>query len=200
MDRRPSPGAVVITRAESAGDDIRSFGGSAGAAVRILGIDPGLHLVGYGCVDVLDGAAEPVLVEAGVIRLRGRASLSLRLRQLHEDLAELIDDLHPHRMAVEQVFSHPAYARTAILLGHARGVVLLAGQLRGLALDEIVPAVVKKAMTGNGRASKQQMQRAVMGQCGLSVAPDPPDVADAIALALCAGRRLLVNLPGGSGS
>ncbi|MCA9285613.1 MAG: crossover junction endodeoxyribonuclease RuvC [Phycisphaerales bacterium] len=165
------------------------------SSVRVLGIDPGLHLAGYACVDLGSGDPEPTLVEAGVLRLRSKASLAYRLGQLHDDLEELLDELRPQRMAVEQVFSHPSYARTAILLGHARGVVLLAAQRRALAIDEIVPAAVKKSLTGNGRATKLQMQTAVMGQCGLAEPPDPPDVADAIAIALCGARRLLFSLP-----
>jgi crossover junction endodeoxyribonuclease RuvC len=158
--------------------------------MRILGIDPGLQITGYGCVDLKPRAREPVLVEAGVFRLKPKASLAFRLKQLNEDLCGLLDELKPEVMVVEKLFSHYRHARTAIIMGHARGVVLLAGELRGIRLDELAPTEIKRAVTGHGHASKLQMQRAVMSQCGLKQMPQPPDVADAIPIALCAARRL----------
>jgi crossover junction endodeoxyribonuclease RuvC len=158
--------------------------------MRILGIDPGLNITGYGCVDLPDGSLEPTLVEAGVFRLDSGEPMAHRLNQLHDDLGELLDELQPQRMVVEKLFSHYRHVRTAILMGHARGVVLLAGQSRGIELDELGATEVKKAVTGGGHASKQQMQHAIMAQCGLAALPEPPDVADAIAIALCAARRI----------
>src|SRR5690606_16222841 len=96
----------------------------------------------------------------------------------------------PQRMVVEQLYSHYRHARTSILMGHARGVVLLAGQTRGIEIGEMAATEVKKALTGNGHATKRQMQLAVMSQCDLREPPEPPDVADAIAIALCAARRV----------
>lgn len=169
------------------------------AAMRILGIDPGLNLTGYGCVDLADAEpgvyVEPTLVEAGVFRLKTGAPMAHRLAQLHEDLCQVLDELQPHRMVVEQLYSHYQHVRTSILMGHARGVVLLAGQTRGVELDELAATEVKKAITGNGHASKRQMQLSVMAQCGLSEPPEPPDVADAIAIALCAARRFAPTEP-----
>jgi crossover junction endodeoxyribonuclease RuvC len=159
--------------------------------MRILGIDPGLQLTGYGCVDVRARSREPALVEAGVLRLKARASLAFRLAQLKDDLDALLDELRPEVMVVEKLFSHYRHARTAIIMGHARGVVLLAGEERGIRLEELAPTEIKRAVTGHGHASKMQMQRAVMTQCGLKRVPQPPDVADAIAIALCAARRLV---------
>lgn len=158
--------------------------------MRILGIDPGLNLTGYGCVDLAPGAMEPTLVEAGVFRLKPRTDMSFRLQQLYEDLEAVLMDLDPQHMVVEALFSHYKHVRTSILMGHARGVVLLAGQRRDVSISEMAPAEVKKAMTGNGQATKRQMQLAVMAQCSLTEVPDPPDVADAIAIAVCAGRRI----------
>ncbi len=158
--------------------------------MRILGIDPGLQITGYGCVDLKPRAREPVLVEAGVFRFKPKTSLPFRLAQLSDDLCELLDDLKPDVMVVEKLFSHYRHARTAIIMGHARGVVLLAGQARHIRIDELAPTEIKRAVAGNGHASKLQMQRAVMTQCGLKSLPQPPDVADAIAIALCAARRL----------
>lgn len=157
--------------------------------MRVVGIDPGLRITGYAAVDLPPGAAEPRLVEAGVVRLDARASVPVRLRALHEELGQLLDELRPGRVAVEQVFAHAAHVRTAIVMGHGRGVVLLAAALRDLPVDELAPAEVKKAVTGKGQASKQQVQRAVMHQFSLRTLPEPPDVADAIAIAACAARR-----------
>ena len=159
------------------------------AGDRILGIDPGLSLTGYGCVVLTDGD-EPQVVEAGVLRLKTKAPMPHRLMQLHEDLIAVLDDLKPKLMVVEQLFSHYRHVRTSILMGHARGVVLLAGESRGVAIDELLPTEVKKAITGHGHATKLQMQQAVQWQCGLDELPSPPDVADALAIALCAARRL----------
>ena len=160
-------------------------------SVRVLGIDPGLSLTGYGCVDLAEGQADPVLVEAGVLRLARKRPMVFRLNQLHEDLTALIEELKPDQMAVERLFSHYRHVRTAIRMGHARGVLLLAGQQHGLAITELAATEVKKAVTGKGHASKEQVQRAVMAQCALADVPEPPDVADAIAIALCAARRLM---------
>ncbi len=159
-------------------------------SLRILGIDPGLSITGYGCLDIQPGNGEPVVTEAGIIRLKAHAPLAYRLAQLHEDLGAILDELVPGVMVVEQLFSHYRHVRTSILMGHARGVVLLAGQERNIAVDELQPTEVKKAITGNGHASKEQMQEAIRCQCRLAATPEPPDVADALAIALCAGRRL----------
>jgi len=164
---------------------------SAALPTRVVGIDPGLHITGYACVDLAVGSSDPKLVEAGVIRLRASDPLEQRLRQLDGDLEAILEEFQPTRLAVEVVFVHRDFARTAVLMAHARGVVLLAGARRRLPLDELPPALVKKAMTGRGRATKQQMQYAVMAQCGLAAPPNPPDVADAIAIALTSARRLM---------
>lgn len=158
--------------------------------VRLLGIDPGLTNTGYACVELRIRGHEPHLIEAGVLRLAARRSVSHRLRQLHEDLEAVIAELRPQRMAVERVFTHVRNLRTAIVMAHARGVVLLAAERHGMELDELTPAAVKKALTGRGNADKRQVQLAVMGQCGLKQAPTPSDVSDAIAIAITAARRL----------
>ncbi len=157
--------------------------------MRILGVDPGLNITGYGCVELIDGRDEPRLVEGGCLRLKSGRPMPERLRQLFEELSEVIDEFRPHRIVVEQLFSHYKHARTGILMGHARGVVLLAAQQREIMLDELTPTEVKKSVVGHGHASKEDMQYAVMAQCGLPAPPSPSDVADAIAIALCAGRR-----------
>lgn len=157
--------------------------------MRIVGIDPGLRLTGYGCVELPPNAREPSLVEAGVLRLDTRATLASRLHQLHDELGRVFDDLSPARVCVEQLFSHYKHHRTAIIMGHARGVVLLAARQRHIDVSELMPNEIKKSITGHGHATKRQMQLAVMAQCNLPEPPEPPDVADAIAIALCAARR-----------
>lgn len=158
-------------------------------ALRVLGIDPGLQRTGYACIETGAFGMDATLVEAGVIRLKQGTPLAARLRQLDLELAEAIADLAPGVMAVESVFTHSKNVRTAILMAHARGVVLLAAQRCGLSLVELPPATVKKSMTGNGNATKRQMQVAVAAEFGLAKPPEPPDVADAIAIALAGARR-----------
>lgn len=165
--------------------------------MRMLGIDPGLRLTGYGCVEGDPDA--PTLVEAGVFRLGrgedgeaalgGAAGVSSRLAELERDLVATIERLKPSAAAVESLFAHYKHPATAIIMGHARGVILLAIRRANLPLVELKPNEVKKSITGNGHADKAQMQRAVQVQFGLSAPPEPPDVADAIAIALCAARR-----------
>jgi len=157
--------------------------------MRIVGIDPGLRITGYACVELRPGSTEPSLIEAGVVRLKPTDSVIVRLRALHEELGALLDELQPGRVAVEEVFAHVKHVRTAIVMGHGRGVVLLSAALRDLPVDEFAPAEIKKAVTGRGQASKEQMQRAVMHQFSLRKLPEPPDVADAIAIAACCARR-----------
>jgi crossover junction endodeoxyribonuclease RuvC len=164
--------------------------------MRILGIDPGLRLTGYGCVESPPAAtrrsrasADALLVEGGVIRLNVRLSVSARLVELDNDLREIIDRLKPDAVAVEKLYAHYKHPTTAIVMGHARGIVLLSIQRAGLKLFELGATEVKKSLTGNGHASKDQMQRGVQAQLALSAPPRPPDVADAIAIGLCALRR-----------
>jgi len=176
---------------------VRSSGAGGKAAAwasveeraRVLGVDPGTQIAGYAVVD-FDRRGEATIVDAGVLRMSADATLPWRLRQLFDDVAGLIAEHSPSHLALEAVFSHAEFVRSAITLAHARGVVLLASEIRGVPVAELPPAEVKKAVAGNGRASKAQVQRAVMTQCALAAPPEPPDVADAIAIALCAGRRL----------
>ncbi|MFA9479382.1 crossover junction endodeoxyribonuclease RuvC [Phycisphaerales bacterium AB-hyl4] len=164
-------------------------------ATRILGIDPGLQLTGYGVV-VLDegpGLAEPRLVEGGVIRLKPKTSVEHRLVELHRELLELIDEHQPNVLAIEKLYAHYKHPRTAIVMAHARGVILLAAKLRAVEIAHLPSTEVKKAVTGHGHASKQQVQRAVQSQYRLAEPPTPFDVADAIAIATCHARRMAVE-------
>ena len=158
-------------------------------AFRVLGIDPGLNITGYAAVDVAGGGS-PVIVEAGTLRTSAKAELAERIGQIHADLTAVIGELKPDMMAIEQLYAHYKHPRTSILMAHARGVVMLAAQQAGVAVRSLAATAVKKNLTGNGHASKLQMQRAIQSACGLSELPEPPDVADALAIALCATRKL----------
>ena len=153
----------------------------------MLGIDPGLNTTGYAVVDF--GGSEPAIVEAGTVRTTARAAMPERIEQIHRDLSDLLAELKPDLAAVEKLYAHYKHPSTAILMGHARGAVLLACRQAGVAVRDLAATHVKKSLTGNGHASKAQVQRAVQAVCRLARLPQPPDVADALAIALCAGRR-----------
>jgi crossover junction endodeoxyribonuclease RuvC len=156
--------------------------------MRILGVDPGLRLTGYGVIDYRP--LRPVLVDGGVIRLKPKTPLADRLVELDTELESLIDEYKPEVVAVEQLYSHYAHPRTAILMGHARGVILLAARRRGVRVEQFAANRIKQSLTGHGHASKLQMQRSIQALWNLPEPPDPPDVADALAIAMCCGRQL----------
>lgn len=152
-------------------------------AVRILGVDPGLNVSGYGVLSIEQGRLR--ICEAGVVRGRDRGSLAARLHEIHDGIAEVIRTLQPTVMALEQLYSHYARPRTAILMGHARGVICLAATQSGIPVVHYSATQIKRIMTGNGRAPKQQVQEAIQRELALPSVPEPPDVADALAIALC---------------
>ena len=148
----------------------------------VLGIDPGTAVTGYGVVrGERLGAA--TLVECGVIRTRAREPLAVRLEEIYEGIAELIRTHKPDTLAVEDVF-YAHNVRTTIVLGHARGVILLAGQQAGIDIVEYPPAEIKKAVVGNGAATKLQVQFMVTRLLRLKSVPTPSDAADGVAAAL----------------
>lgn len=150
---------------------------------RILGIDPGLNITGYGVLEIAGGRVK--LCEAGVVRGTTKGSISSRLEEIHAGVVDVIAALNPTAMAVEQLYSHYKHPRTAILMGHARGVICLAAAQAGIGVIHYSATQIKKVLTGDGRAPKSQMQRAVQRELQLPEPPDPPDVADALAAALC---------------
>ena len=158
---------------------------------RVLGIDPGLNITGYAVVEF--AGFEPVIREAGALRARAGESMAQRIAQLHADLAEILAEFQPHAVAIEQLYAHYKHPRTAILMGHARGVIMLAAQQAGVTVKSLAATHVKKSLTGNGHASKEQVQRAIQAVCRLTEPPNPPDVADALAIALCAGRAAMLR-------
>lgn len=148
---------------------------------RVVGFDPGLNVTGYGVIDCRGGFVK--LVEAGTVRSRGE-TLETRLATIHEGIREVLAALSPSAMAIEQVFVHAKFPRTAILMGHARGVICLAAAQAGLTVNNYPPARVKSLLTGSGQAGKEQMQAAVQRELALATRPEPADVADALAVAL----------------
>lgn len=148
----------------------------------VLGIDPGLTTTGYGAVRRMPRGVEAIAV--GVIRTDPARPVAQRLLELHRDLEQLIADLHPDVVALEQVFVNRNRA-TATNVGRASGVVLLAAAAAGLAVHEYSPSAVKATVTGDGAATKRQVQEMVARRLGLATAPRPADAADALAIALC---------------
>ena len=153
---------------------------------RILGIDPGLNTTGYAVIDsTITGVR---LVEAGVIKPSEKldtSDMAQRLRRLYDGLIGLINLHKPDSMAVEQLYAHYEHPRTAILMGHARGVILLSAGTNDIGVTGYAATQIKKAITGSGRAAKEQMQMAMLREFRLAKLPEPHDVADAMAIALC---------------
>jgi len=155
--------------------------------VIVLGIDPGTAVTGYGVVRARSaGGAE--LLECGVIRTKASEPLAARLENIYEGVRELIARHQPQAMAVEDVF-YAKNVRTTVVLGHARGVVLLAGQQAGVDIHEYPPAEIKKAVTGSGAATKEQVQFMVTKLLRLKSAPQPADASDGVAAALACVLR-----------
>jgi crossover junction endodeoxyribonuclease RuvC len=149
----------------------------------ILGIDPGLNTSGYGVVEIT--ARGPSLVEAGVIRGGRSKSIESRLHEIHQGVVEVLEAFRPAALALEQLYSHYDRPRTAILMGHARGVICLAAARVQVPVMHYAATQVKRLLTGNGRAPKSQMQLAICRELRLDRPPEPADVADALAIALC---------------
>lgn len=150
----------------------------------VLGIDPGTANTGYGVVEGDGPTIGAVsLVECGVIRTRPRDPLATRLRDIYEGVVELIERHKPNAICVEDVF-YAKNVRTTVVLGHARGVVLLAGSRANLVIREIPPAEIKKAVVGTGAATKEQVQFMLMRLLRLKSVPQPTDASDGVAAAI----------------
>jgi crossover junction endodeoxyribonuclease RuvC len=159
-----------------------------------MGIDPGLNCTGYGVVDRSE-KGECRLVEGGAVRTKVSQSLAQRLALIHEGLAAVMEEWGPDLVIVETLYAKYSHPATAILMGHARGVVCLAAQQRGVPVEEYAASEVKRALTGHGRASKEQVAGMVCRLLSLAEAPKPLDVTDALALALCHARPARMGGP-----
>jgi crossover junction endodeoxyribonuclease RuvC len=155
--------------------------------VRIFGIDPGSERTGYGCVET-DGSRHRVIV-SGAISNAAASSFPQKLLKIHTVLAGLIAECRPDAVAIENLF-HATNARSALKLGHARGVAMLAAVEAGVSVAEYTPAEIKRAVVGYGRAEKHQVQQMVKLLLGLRKLPSPYDAADALAVALCHSHSL----------
>lgn len=149
--------------------------------MRILGIDPGTGILGFGVIDVAGPKA--VMVDAGVIRTPPHQQESIRLKTIYDGLQEIIADTKPQSMAVEKLF-FAKNVTTAMAVSQARGIVLLCGEQAGLPIAEYTPLQIKQATAGYGKADKKQVQEMVRILLGLAEVPQPDDCADALAAAL----------------
>lgn len=150
--------------------------------MRIIGIDPGTGILGFGIIEVKAG--KTMLVDAGVIRTPVKEDDAIRLQTIFDELTDIIAQTKPAEMAVEKLF-FAQNVTTAMTVAQARGVVLLAGIQAGLKIAEYAPLQIKQALTGYGRAEKKQMQEMVRVILGLKDVPQPDDCADALATAIC---------------
>lgn len=150
--------------------------------MRVFGIDPGSQRTGYGCVDT-DGRRHR-LVRCGAIRASEAGGFPERLSTIYRELSSLIRDCRPECVAVENLF-HATNVRSALKLGHARGVAMLAAVEAGVTVVEYTPAEIKRAVVGYGRAEKAQVQQMIMLLLGLDRPPESHDAADALAVAIC---------------
>ena len=149
----------------------------------ILGIDPGLNTTGYGVIETPVGG-KVRLLEAGVVRSKSNV-LHDKIREIYDGVREIITAFSPDAMALEELYSHYDRPRTAILMGHARGAICLAASQSSIPVHPYAATKIKKLLTGSGHAPKDQIQRAIQLELQLPRIPEPPDVADALAVALC---------------
>jgi crossover junction endodeoxyribonuclease RuvC len=148
--------------------------------MRILGIDPGLNTTGYGIIEDKNFK----LIEAGVIRTQPNTPIQTRLKKIFDGICEIIEEHKPAVLVLEKIYSHYKHPATAILMGHARAVVCLACGMSGVELVNYPSTKIKKTVTGNGHASKQQVQRMIQNTLKLKNSPEPVDVSDALAMAI----------------
>ena len=156
--------------------------------MRILGIDPGLQVCGYAYLEA--GGDKETLIEAGVIRTGTGSAIEEKLNRIAADTQSLLENFKPDVVAVEELYSHYAHPRTAILMGHARGVILQRCAQAAIEVRSFSATRIKKSITGNGRASKEQVQKTIQTILSLPQIPEPNDVADAIAAALCCANSI----------
>jgi crossover junction endodeoxyribonuclease RuvC len=158
--------------------------------MRILGIDPGTGILGFGVIEANKGVAK--LVDAGVIRTPVKEDDAVRLQTIFEEITDIIAQTKPQEMAVEKLF-FAQNVTTAMTVSQARGVVLLAGQQAGLRIYEYTPLQIKQALTGYGRAEKKQIQEMVKVVLKLEIVPKPDDCADALAAAITHSMTLKLS-------
>jgi crossover junction endodeoxyribonuclease RuvC len=162
--------------------------------MRILGVDPGLSVCGYAVIEKDTGREK--LLEAGAVSSDDKLTIEQRLNQIAIDFETILEKFRPDVVAIEQLYSHYAHPTTVILMGHARGVILQKCAEANVEVRSFSATRIKKSLTGNGRASKEQVQRTVQAVLSLPDIPQPADVADAIAAALCCSNSVNVEALG----
>lgn len=160
-----------------------------------MGVDPGLAATGFAVVEAGPGGV--AVVDAGVIETRPGQPLEARLNAIHRAVHRLLEARQPGIVVVEDLYAEYRFPRTAILMGHARGVIYLAARQLGVSVLAVSPSEVKRAITGNGGAGKGQVQRAVQTVLGLASLPRPSHVADALGLAVTGMARVTGRVPSG---
>lgn len=151
--------------------------------MRILGVDPGLGITGYGVIEARDFKFK--LIEAGVIRSSYKTPLESRLYKIYQAVNQIIKEYKPKVLVLEKIYSHYKHPTTAILMGHARGIICLAANLNKIPVVGYSNTRLNKAVIGRGNASKGQLQQMVQSLLGLKTPPNPLDISDALALAIC---------------
>lgn len=160
--------------------------------MRILGIDPGLGITGYGVIEL--SGKDLSIIEAGVIRSSAKNKIEKRLLDVYKKIRNLVKDTKPNIAILEELYSHYKHPRTSILMGHVRGVICLAVEEQKIQLVNYSSTRVKKAITGRGHASKQQIQRMITSLLNLKAVPESVDVTDALALAVAYANVYLHNI------
>ncbi len=156
---------------------------SATNGLIYIGIDPGLSITGYGVLEYVNRQVK--IREAGCVRTKRSLPMEERLAEIYVGLNEVIEEFKPTSIIIEDLYSHYRHPKTAIIMGHARGAVYLSAAHTKIPVVSYGATMVKKSLTGNGRASKLQVQHMIKNNLGLDNIPEPPDVADALAVALC---------------
>ena len=151
--------------------------------MRIIGVDPGLNNTGYGVIET--SGPEPRIVEGGVVRTQPSDPLEERLHTIFQHISAVLAEMRPGAMAIEDLHSRPRFAKTAILMGHARGVVVMAAGAAGIPVYDYQPTRAKNVVTGSGKAPKDQVMRAVASRLGDNGVTRNEHLADAFAIALC---------------
>ena len=162
----------------------------------ILGIDPGIQVTGYGLLEVHQGV-KPALIEAGVVRTKPRDTSEKRLLEIYNGLYEVAEEFKPSVMPIEELYSHYSHPKTAIIMGHARGIAFLVAAQYDIPVVSYSANRIKNAVTGYGKATKAQVQEMIRQSLGLKDIPKPADAADALAVALCHAYALSHGALGG---
>jgi len=162
--------------------------------MRVAGFDPGLRITGFGVLEQKGRSCQ--VIQAGVIRVREKQELSQRLKEIYQGVKQVLEECRPDQVAVEELYSHYLHPRTAILMAHARGLIFLASAEKDIPVVSYSAKRIKQALTGYGSANKPQVQRSIQAQLALARLPEPADVADALAVALCHLNRAQKDLRG----